>query len=60
MPVQKETYVADLKSLCRKAAAEGAVLLKNEDGILPLKKQCQSSADARSTIIKAEPVRAVP
>ena len=50
MPVQKETYAADLKSLCRKAAAEGAVLLKNEDGMLPLKAEETVSVFGRCQI----------
>ncbi|MFQ8979546.1 MAG: hypothetical protein ACLR6I_02515 [Waltera sp.] len=41
--------------LARRVAAEGSVLLRNEDGVLPLQKgrKCRSSAEPSSSIIRA-------
>lgn len=35
----REKYARELKQLCRRAAAEGIVLLKNEEGMLPIQQK---------------------
>ena len=39
--------------LARRVAAEGSVLLRNEDGVLPLQRKYRSSAEPSSSIIRA-------
>ena len=50
MAEQKEKYAARLKALGRKAAADGMVLLKNEDGMLPFKEEDTVSVFGRCQI----------
>ena len=52
--------IKEISPVCRNVAADGAVLIKNENGVLPFRtrRKSLSLAESKPPIIKAEQARA--